>query len=115
MSTEPKRCNKMYKHDSPLLPYKMAIQNHNEDHTTEFKIKFRNLEKISLNYSGSKAHRQFNITRINNKFLPIHSHLNMYIYIYIYILNIYIYIYIYHNEEFLHQKLKILLEFSLFK
>ena len=53
LSTEPKRCNKMYKHDSPLLPYKMAIQNHNEDHTTEFKIKFRNLEKISLNYSGT--------------------------------------------------------------
>ena len=34
LSPEPKRCNKMCKQpDSPLLPYKMAIQNHNEAHT----------------------------------------------------------------------------------
>ena len=39
---------------------------------TEVKIKFRNLEKISLKYSASKAHRQFNIACI-------------YIYIYIYL------------------------------
>ena len=46
---------------------------------TEVKIKFRNLEKISLKYSASKAHRQFNITCINNKLLPIYT--NIYIYI----------------------------------
>ena len=50
---------------------------------TEVKIKFRNLEKISLKYSASKAHRQFNITCINNKLLPIYT--NIYIY------NVYIY------------------------
>ena len=62
----------MFKHDSTLLPYKMVIQNNNENHTNRsHEIKFRNLEKISLKYSASKAHRQFNITCI-------------YIYIYIY-------------------------------
>ena len=40
---------------------------------TEVKIKFRNLEKISLEYSASKAHRQFNITCINKKLLSVHT------------------------------------------
>ena len=33
LSREPKRRNIMFKHDSTLLPYKMAIQNNNENHT----------------------------------------------------------------------------------
>ena len=76
LSREPKRRNKMFKHDSTLLSYKMVIQNKMKIIPTEVKIKFRYLEKISLKYSASKAHRQFNITCI-------------YIYIYSYSYTIY--------------------------
>ena len=33
LSPKPKRCNKMYRHDSSLLSCNVAIQTHNEDHT----------------------------------------------------------------------------------
>ena len=51
---------------------------------TEIKIKFCNLEKISLKYSASKAHRQFNNTCIyifNNTLLMFIFYMNSYAFI----------------------------------